>query len=123
MTPGERATVTAILCGMVLVIAFFVVGMLMLLPEKYRTGGLPRVSSGHPTAGEAEVFFVQTAFTIAMLPCLREENILEKNNDDQVNCCRRLSRGRHNFGARNNPGTDSSAGRHALASSLRVRPV
>jgi hypothetical protein len=34
MTPGERAIVTAILCGMVLVTAFFVIGMSfpMLLP-------------------------------------------------------------------------------------------
>jgi hypothetical protein len=66
---------------------------------------------------------VQTAFTIAMLPRLREENTLEKNNDDQVNCCRRLSRGRRNFGAGDNPGIASSAGWHALASSFRVRPV
>jgi hypothetical protein len=27
MTPGERAIVTAILCGMVLVIVFFIIGM------------------------------------------------------------------------------------------------
>jgi hypothetical protein len=46
-----------------------------------------------------------------------------RKHDDQVNCCRRLSRGRRNFGARDNSGADSSAGRHALASSLGVRPV
>jgi hypothetical protein len=40
MTLGERAVVTAILCGMVLVIAFFVIGMLYpeLLPWYGRWG-------------------------------------------------------------------------------------
>jgi hypothetical protein len=40
MTPGERAVVTAILCGMVLGIAFFIIGMLYpeLLPWYGRWG-------------------------------------------------------------------------------------
>ena len=40
MTLGERAVVTAILCGMVLVIAFFVIRMLLpeLLPWYGRWG-------------------------------------------------------------------------------------
>ena len=44
MTLGERAIVTAILCGMVLVMAFFVVGMLFpeLLPWYGRWGRMGR---------------------------------------------------------------------------------
>jgi len=67
--------------------------------------------------------FVQTAFNIAMLPSPEGGKHTWRKHDDQVNCCRRLSRGRRNFGARDNSGADSSAGRHALASSLGVRPV
>jgi hypothetical protein len=52
----------------------------------------------------------------------REENTREKNND-QIDCCCWLCRSRRNFGASNNTGDDSSAGRHDHASPLGVRPV
>jgi hypothetical protein len=92
-----------------------------------RIGGARRAPLGHsrklPRSPPHEFFFVQTAFNIAMLPSPEGGKHTWRKHDDQVNCCRRLSRGRRNFGARDNSGADSSAGRHALASSLGVRPV
>ena len=91
-----------------------------------RIGGARRAPLGHsklPRPRPHEFLFVQTAFNIAMLPSPEGGKHTWRKHDDEVNCCRRLSRGRRNFGARDNSGADSSAGRHALASSLGVRPV
>jgi hypothetical protein len=56
-------------------------------------------------------------------PCYLACGRNRRKHDVQVDCCRRLSRRRRNFGASDNTSADSSAGRHALASSLGVRPV
>ena len=46
----ERAIVTAILCGMVLVIAFFIIGMIFPELLSNRPGGRHRVSCGRACA-------------------------------------------------------------------------